>query len=228
MMRATGWTSASSRIPWQRPRAELLLLLLIAAVTLSSVAGYDRAGQLADLPFASAGRGPAEQRRMLRVHDRSVRSWQGHLYSDKAPGMSVIEIAPAEAVRLSSPVVWTHKADLRLWVVHLFASGIPFLLCVFLVGRISEGIAPGYGAPAMVAFGLGTLFAPLAASGFDHVLTACVAFLAFVLAWRRRPLAAGLGRRGGGHDRVRGRSDLVDRDGLHRTPGQTGDCFATR
>lgn len=106
--------------------------------------------------------------------------------------MSVIEIAPVEAVRLSSPVVWTHKADLRLWVVHLFASGIPFLLTVFLVGRISEGIAPGYGAPAMVALGLGTLFAPLAGSGFDHVLAACVAFLAFGLSWRRRPLAAGL------------------------------------
>jgi hypothetical protein len=180
-----------NRLPWQRPRAELLLLVLIAAATLSPVAGYDEQdSSRICLSRALVAGGLSNDGCFAYTVDRSVHD--GHLYSNKAPGMSVIEIAPAEAVRLPSPVVWTHKADLRLWIVHLVASGIPFLLCVFLVGRISEGIAPGYGAPAMVAFGLGTLFAPLAASGFDHVLTACAAFLAFVLAWRRRPLAAGL------------------------------------
>ena len=177
--------------PWQRPRAELLLLLLIAAVALSSLAGYDEQdSSRICLSRALVADRLSDNTCFAYTIDQSVRD--GHLYSNKAPGMSVIEIAPAEAVRLSSPVVWKHTADLRLWVVHLFASGLPFLLCVFLVGRISEGLAPGYGAPAMVAFGLGTLFAPLAASGFDHVLTGTVAFLAFVLSWRRRPLAAGL------------------------------------
>jgi hypothetical protein len=183
--------SGNVPIPWQRPRAEVLLLVLIAAVALSPVYGYSEQdnSRICLSRALVAGRLSNDECFAYTI-DQSI--YQGHLYSNTAPGMSVIEIAPAEAVRLSSPVVWTPDADLRLWVVHLFASGIPFLLCVFLVGRISEGVAPGYGAPAMVAFGLGTLVAPLAASGFAHVLTAAVAFLAFVLSWRRRPLGAGL------------------------------------
>jgi hypothetical protein len=106
--------------------------------------------------------------------------------------MSVAEIAPAEAVGLASPVSWKHEPDLRLWLVHLIVSGLPFLLCVFLVGRISEGLEPGLGPPAMVALGLGTLLAPLATAGFSHSLAAGLGFLAFVLAWRGNPLAAGL------------------------------------
>jgi len=106
--------------------------------------------------------------------------------------MSVAEIAPAEAVGLASPLSWKHEPDLRLWLVHLIVSGLPFLLCVFLVGRISEGLEPGLGPPAMVALGLGTLLAPLATAGFSHSLAAGLGFLAFVLAWRGNPLAAGL------------------------------------
>jgi hypothetical protein len=106
--------------------------------------------------------------------------------------MSVLEILPAEAVRLPSPEHWALKGDLRLWVVRLVAAGLPFMLCVFLVGRISEGLAPGFGGAALVTFALGTLIGPLAVAGFDHAPAAGLGFLAFVLAWRRRPLAAGL------------------------------------
>jgi hypothetical protein len=61
-----------------------------------------------------------------------------------------------------------------------------------MVGRIAEGVAPGTGAPALVAFGLGTLMSAFAATGFDHVLTAALGFAALVLAWARRPGLAGL------------------------------------
>ena len=66
------------------------------------------------------------------------------------------------------------------------------MLLVFLVGRMSEGLAPGYGGAALVVFGLGTEMAALGISGFDHVLTAALGFGAFVLAMRRRSVAAGL------------------------------------
>jgi hypothetical protein len=100
---------------------------------------------------------------------------------------------PAElAVGLPPPDRWTTSGDLRLWIVRVFAAGVPFLLSVFLVGRICEGLAPGFGAIALVTFGLGTLMGPLGAAGFDHVPAAGLGFLAFVLAWRRRPLLAGL------------------------------------
>jgi hypothetical protein len=66
------------------------------------------------------------------------------------------------------------------------------MVLVFLVGRISEGIAPGFGGAALVAFSLGTYVAPLAATTFDHVLAAALAFGGFVLAWTRRYFLAGL------------------------------------
>src|SRR5437763_8369390 len=61
-----------------------------------------------------------------------------------------------------------------------------------MVGRVSEGLAPGLGAISLVTFSLGTLVAPFAAANFDHVPAAALGFGAFLLAWRRRPLAAGL------------------------------------
>jgi len=62
----------------------------------------------------------------------------------------------------------------------------------FLVGRVAEGIAPGYGGAVLVTAALGTYLAPLAATTFDHVLAASLAFGGFVLAWSRRYVLAGL------------------------------------
>jgi len=124
------------------------------------------------------------------VLDRS--SYNGHSYSNKAPGMSLLAVPSAEAIRLRNAPSWNNVADPRLWGVRVLTSGIAFLLCVFLVGRVAEGIAPGTGGATLVAFGLGTLSFAFAASGFDHDLTAVAGFGAFVLAWARRPGLAGL------------------------------------
>jgi hypothetical protein len=182
---------APAACPWRRPRAELLILALVAAVTLSPVYGPNEQDTSRICLSRALLAGRVSDDRCFPYSVDSSR-YHGHYYSNKAPGMSVLEIAPAEAVGLPNPIYWGHEATLRLWAVHVLASGIPFLLCIFLVGRISEGLAPGFGAPAMVALGLGTLLGPLAASGFDHVPAAGLGFLAFVLAWRRHPFSAGL------------------------------------
>jgi len=44
--------------------------------------------------------------------------------------------------------------------VRALSVGLAFVLCAFLVGRVSEGLAPGYGGIALVSFALGTLVAP--------------------------------------------------------------------
>ncbi|HWB22036.1 MAG TPA: hypothetical protein VG652_04020 [Gaiellaceae bacterium] len=118
-------------------------------------------------------------------------SYHGHLYSDKAPGMSVLEIPGVVAARVPSAQYWPTNS-LRLWLVRVLASGISFLICAFMVGRISEGLAPGYGSLVLASFGLGTLFAPLAAANFEHITAGTLGLAAFALAWRRRPLLAGL------------------------------------
>jgi hypothetical protein len=118
-------------------------------------------------------------------------SYGGHLYSDKAPGMSVIEIPGVAVTRLDSAQHW-RGVTLSLWLVRVLASGISFLLCAFMVGRVSEGLARGYGGVSLATFALGTLFAPLAAQNFEHVTAGTFGLAAFLLAWDRRPLLAGL------------------------------------
>ena len=115
----------------------------------------------------------------------------GHLYSDKAPGMSALEAPSAAAVRLP-PVDHDGFRSRRVWAVRVLSSGLGFLLAAFLVGRVAERLAPGYGPRALVAFGLGTLLAPLAAANFGHGTAGALALAGFVLAWQRRFGAAGV------------------------------------
>jgi hypothetical protein len=119
-------------------------------------------------------------------------SHHGHLYSDKAPGMSVLAVPAAAAVRLPAPSRWRRDGDLRVWAVRLLTGGAAFLLVVFLVGRVAEGLAPGAGARTLVVCGAGTLLGATAVGGFEHDTAAACGFAAFLFAWRRRPLRAGL------------------------------------
>ena len=121
--------------------------------------------------------------------DKSV--YGGHLYSDKAPGLSVLATPAVVVLRASSPQTWSSDA-LRLWGVRILTVGIAFILCAFMVGRVSEGLAPGFGGITLVTFALGTLVAPLGVIMFDQVPAAALGFGAFLLAWRGRPLLAGL------------------------------------
>lgn len=181
----------ASALPWRRPQHELLLLVLVAAAALTPVYVVNaqdvshfcltRAIEAGELQIDSCG-GDAL--------DRSA--YNGHSYSNKAPGMSLLALPSAAALRLRNAPEWNNVADPRLWGVRVLTSGIAFLLCVFLVGRVAEGIAPGTGGATLVTFGLGTLAFAFAASGFDHDLTALCGFGAFLLAWARRPAVAGL------------------------------------
>jgi hypothetical protein len=118
-------------------------------------------------------------------------AYGGHYYSDKAPGMSVLEIPGVLVTGIPNVTEWP-LYDKRLWLVRVLAGGLAFLAGVFLVGRISEGLAPGYGGAAIVAYGLGMLVAPLAAANFEHVTAGTLGLAAFALAWRRRARLAGL------------------------------------
>ncbi len=179
-------------LPWGRPRREVLLLVLVAAASLSPVYAID-AQDVSRLCLTQAlvHFRVSNDYCLLDIYARDKSTYHGHLYSDKAPGMSVLELPAAEAVGLPSPYHWPYEG-LRLWAVRVLASGLALIVGAFLVGRISEGIAPGYGGAALVTFALGTLVAPLAAANFEHVTAGTVALAAFALAWRRRPLAAGL------------------------------------
>jgi hypothetical protein len=178
------------KLPWARPRHELLLLALVAVAALTPVYkfGEQDHSRLCLTQALVHGR-VSNDACLSSALDKA--SYGGHLYSDKPPGMSLLELPVAEALRLG-PVERWQSEPARLWAVRILSSGLAFLACVLLVGRVSEGIAAGLGGPALVTFGLGTLMAPLAAANFGHIAAACLGFGGFLLAWNRRMLAAGL------------------------------------
>jgi hypothetical protein len=179
-------------LPWARPRYEVLLLALVAIAALSPAYGVDTQDQSRLCLTQALVHGRVSNDACFSV-SRDRAGYGAHLYSDKAPGLSLLEVPAAEAVRLEPVQEWADfTPETRIWAVRVFSAGVAFLVCAFLVGRVSEGIAAGYGAISLVAFALGTLVAPLAAANFDHVPAATLGFGTFLLAWGRRPLAAGL------------------------------------
>jgi len=178
-------------LPWRRPRHELLLLALVALATL--LPAYRTSDP--DATRLCLSRAIVDGRLTVApclADSVDYARYGGRVYSDKAPGMSVLAVPAVAAVRLGPATSWLSTDDLRVWAVRVLTSGIAFVLLAAAVGRVSEGLAPGYGAPALVTFATGTLVGPLAATTFGHVTGGALAFGAFLLAWQRRPGLAGL------------------------------------
>ena len=178
-------------LPWRAPRFELLLLALVTLAACSTINGTSIEDVSRVCLARSLARGSLDVDRCRGELVGEV-THGGHVYLDKAPGLSALELPTVEALRLPPDQDWAPDGDGRLWVVRLLSSGLGFVACAFLVGRVAEGLAPGFGGAALVAFALGTLMAPLAVVSFDHVPAAALGFASFVLAWHRRPGLAGL------------------------------------
>ena len=179
-------------LPWRRPRHELLLIALVAIATLTPLYPINAQDVARVCLTRSLVHGHLYNDECLGTGfavDRSA--YKGHYYSDKAPGMSALEIPGVELAQVPNVTEWPLSFR-KLWVVRFLAGGLAFLAGLFLLGRLSEGLAPGYGGAAIVAYGLGTLVAPLAGANFEHVTAGTLGLAAFALAWSRRPLLAGL------------------------------------
>ena len=182
---------APTALPWRRPRYEVVLLALVAVAALLPVA-HESPQDVSRLCLSQAiVHGRLTVSPCVRDSPDQV-PYGGRTYSDKAPGFSLLAIPAVVAVRLRPGQEWDYPRDSRVWAVRVLTSGLAFVLLAFAVGRVSEGIAPGFGGAALVTFALGTLMAPLAATGFGHVAAGAFGFAAFLLAWRRRDVLAGL------------------------------------
>src|SRR3954464_10434522 len=112
-------------LPWAKPRRELLLLALVALVALTPLYPVNDGQDVSRVCLAEAlahGRVSADGCLVAPLAvDRS--HYGSHFYSDKAPGMSVVEAPAAAAVRLGSPARWPNWS-LRLWAARILASGL--------------------------------------------------------------------------------------------------------
>jgi hypothetical protein len=130
--------------------------------------------------------------------------WRGHFYSAKSPGLAfltlpwylVLRTAGADprnpALHARFPEAMLGVEPRAIWQLGLWGVVLPALALLLLVRSETERLAPGYGTATAAILGLGTLLLPFATLFFSHVLSTCLAFAAFVLLRRDRPLLAGL------------------------------------
>ena len=185
------------KVPWQGYRREWLVLVLVAlsALVIVNRMNTQDVSRLS-LTNAIVHRDTLDIDRTARYTIDKSR-YGGHWYTDKAPGISLLAIAPVATLDAVGSV--THhrrtlslwRRETHLWLIRLAVAGIFYLAAVFAVGRVAEGLARGTGAVTAVAFGLGSLAGPLALTTFGHVTASALSFAAFLLAWlarsRRRP-----------------------------------------
>jgi hypothetical protein len=188
---------AEERFPWARPRFEVVLLVLVAFVALSPIVAPESQDKSHLCLTEALLHGNVSNDACLAGNraNLDISSYGGHRYSNKAPGLSVLAVPAVAVLQPGRPQTWSIH-DMRVWGVRVLTVGLSLLVCAFLVGRVSEGLAPGFGAAALVTFSLGTIIAALAGVSFEHVPAAALGFGAFLLAWKKRPALAGLA--GGG------------------------------
>ena len=118
-------------------------------------------------------------------HDTGDRAYyNGHYYSDKAPGLGLLTLPVYHVVTSVGSPRPASKSTVHVLVV--FGCVLPVAILLLLAWWMVERRDPGYGAAVAITLGLGTLLLPFATLFFSHVLSACLGFAAFCLLWRER------------------------------------------
>jgi hypothetical protein len=184
-------------VAWRRYPLEPFVLALVALAAFSPLYVPDwQDGSRLALTQALALDGTVRTDRYQTRFSGDVAFFDGHYYSDKAPGMSFVALPGFEALRAAGQIGPQERrygifgqASLPLWFLRLTTSGLALLLAVFLVGRAAEGLVPRTGAATAATLGVGTLALPLTPIMFGHLSGAAPALAAFLLARAARDRA---------------------------------------
>jgi hypothetical protein len=118
--------------------------------------------------------------------------YKNHWYSARAPGLALFVLPYYDALKGlgAEQLARSSKAqrgeDEMIYFLGLWASVLPGLALLLLVGHLADRLQPGYGAATAVILGLGTLALPLSTLLFSHIFTAFLAFAAFALMFYER------------------------------------------
>ena len=109
----------------------------------------------------------------------------GRYYAAKAPGLAMFALPWYGTLRAAglqdAPLSTGAGYRNRVWELNLFGAVLPMLALLLLMVVAAERVVPGYGLPAAVLLGAGTLLLPFSTLFFDHVLSAALGFAAFVV-----------------------------------------------
>lgn len=109
--------------------------------------------------------------------DRAV--WEGHIYSDKAPGQPLLAVPffiVGKALGVEDATVLRIEKNLGLWWVTLWSSAVVGgILAVLMLRRIAA-VVPGYETRASLGLFFGSLLLPFSALLFGHVMAAALLY----------------------------------------------------
>ena len=173
----------------RRPATLALVTLGLAYASLAQGIGWNQSAHYALVRALADGTAVVDRYR----DETGDVSWvDGHYYAAKAPGLA-LTVLPVyvmlDALGIKELMARVpgaaDEAVGMLWALGLFGCVLPATAIAVLVRRLGDDVEPGYGLPAAVAAGLGTLILPFATVFFAHVLAAALAFAAFAVLWLR-------------------------------------------
>ncbi len=118
--------------------------------------------------------------------------YDGHYYSDKAPGTSILGVPVYLLLKAASGVAGSGQpASVRAIAALAFAvSGLPTVLLVLLLLRfLRPQVGEWWALTIAAGYGLGSLAFPFATMLFGHAAAAAFLFAAFYVLWRYRTVA---------------------------------------
>jgi 4-amino-4-deoxy-L-arabinose transferase-like glycosyltransferase len=115
--------------------------------------------------------------------------YDGHYYSDKAPGTALLGVPVERLLRLGYTVAGLPPPDpeASIHALSLAVSGIPTVLVVLLLLRLLRpAVGRTWALVVGLGYGLGTMAFPFATLYFGHAASTACLFTAFYLVWRWR------------------------------------------
>ena len=115
--------------------------------------------------------------------------YDGHFYSDKAPGSSLIGVPVYVGLKAVAKLTGSGAADPQLAIEALafVESGVSTVLLVILLLRfLRPAVGEVWALVMSLGYGLGSIALPFATMFFGHALSTFFLFAAFYLLWRWR------------------------------------------
>lgn len=179
-----------------RRRVGLLALLLVVSALAWPMQGtaWNQGSHYALVKALSRGTPYVDRTRFEvgEVGTGDVRAFEGHVYSNKAPGLAFLAV-PAYVVLEAAGMRTTGDPTRMEWALGLWAIVLPAGIMLLLFRRLADGLEPGFGTAAAVTLGLGTLVTAYATLFFSHLLAAVLLFGCFGLLWLERQRGSRIG-----------------------------------
>lgn len=176
-----------SPVAWRAPALLIACILFVSYAYFYQGTGWNQNSRF-DLTRALL------EQRTVRIDSYQLNTgdkafYQGHYYSDKAPGMALSALPPAwaaSAVAHSLSMAKVIAFQLYLSVVFTCSLAIALAAAVLFLLLLKWNISPGAAALAALMFGLGTPMWIYATQFWGHALAAACLVFAFAAADRLR------------------------------------------